>query len=80
MNASSSRFHNVSSFTYSDPSNINIVKKICIKNSVKSKQKKIYWDLGVLLIWLESPYWVGFHESGFEKNLDLMCEKYLNFK
>jgi hypothetical protein len=25
--------------------------------------------LGVLLIWLESPYWVGFHESRFEKKI-----------
>jgi hypothetical protein len=41
----SSRFHNVSSFTYNNPSYLNIVKK---KNSLKSKQKKLYWNLGVL--------------------------------
>jgi hypothetical protein len=34
---------------------LNIVKKNFIENPVKSKQKKLYWNLGVLLILLESP-------------------------
>jgi hypothetical protein len=36
----SSRFHNVSSFTYNDPSYLNIVKKNFIEISFKIKTKK----------------------------------------